>query len=64
MDPVTADLFFTLLTSTSLMAASGVALSLLPWTPLELEATTQAFKKIGNHVLHQTQYFARLVTEN
>lgn len=43
LDPITADLFFTLTTSLGLLLAGAATIAALPWTTAEIAATEKAF---------------------
>ena len=43
LDPITADLFFTLATSMGLLLAGAATIAALPWTTAEIAATEKAF---------------------
>ena len=43
LDPITADLFFTLASSVGLLLAGAATIASLPWTTAEIAATEKAF---------------------
>jgi hypothetical protein len=46
LDPITADLFFTLATSLGLIVAGAATIAALPWTTAEISATEKAFASL------------------
>ena len=46
LDPITADLIFTIATSVGLLITGAASIALLPWTQSEIEATEHAFSSI------------------
>ena len=43
LDPISADLFFTLASSAALLVAGAATIAALPWTTAEIAATEKAF---------------------